>query len=199
MSTEFKSDEQPLNSAEISEDHLLMKIARQALEAGVRGNPLSSLDMNALPYPLKENGSCFVTLYRGDQLRGCVGSLEPKQPLAEDVRVQIVSAALNDYRFPPVSADELEDIKISISVLTKPSKLVYTSSEELLSSLRPGIDGVVIKDDFRRATFLPQVWEKIPDRELFLSMLCQKMGAPENLWRLKSLEVFIYQVREIQE
>ncbi len=181
------------------ERSLLLKIARQALIDGVNGRALPSLELDQLSPRLRELGASFVTLTCKDQLRGCVGSIEPLQPLAEDVRHQAIAAALQDYRFPPVSADELPGIHISISVLTKPVLLEYKSPEDLLSKLRPGIDGVILKHGLQRATFLPQVWEKIPDVELFLSMLCQKMGAPSNLWRIKHLQVLTYQVEEIHE
>lgn len=198
MSTEYDK-EQEIRSAGGCERTELLGIARQALEDGVYGRPLARLNLEALPKRLRENGACFVTLYCGDQLRGCVGSLEPRQPLAEEVRVQAVAAALQDYRFASVQIEDLPGLKISISLLAKPRKLAYACPEELISRLRPGIDGVVLKDGFRRATFLPQVWDKIPDKALFLSTLCQKMGASENLWRLKLLEVLTYQVEEIRE
>lgn len=178
---------------------ILLSLAYQALDAGVRRQRLAPLDLINLPPRLAELGASFVTLTYNDQLRGCVGSLEIQRPLAEDVRFQAVAAAMNDFRFAPVCLDELPGIKISISVLSKPIPLQYTQPKELLMRLRPNIDGVVLKHGFQRATFLPQVWEKIPDAELFLSLLCEKMGAPANLWQLKLLEVLTYQVEEVHE
>lgn len=178
---------------------ILLSLAYQALDAGVRRQRLAPLDLINLPPRLAELGASFVTLTYNDQLRGCVGSLEIQRPLAEDVRFQAVAAAMNDFRFAPVCLDELPGIKISISVLSKPIPLQYTQPKELLMRLRPNIDGVVLKHGFQRATFLPQVWEKIPDAELFLSLLCEKMGAPANLWQLKPLEVLTYQVEEVHE
>lgn len=198
MRTEYH-EELGIRSAGCCERKELLRIARQALEEGVYGRPLSRPDLDALPKRLRENGACFVTLYCGDQLRGCVGALEPRQPLAEEVRVQAVAAALQDYRFPRVQIEDLPGLKISISLLARPRRLAYACPEELISRLRPGIDGVVLKDGFQRATFLPQVWDKIPDKALFLSTLCQKMGASENLWRSKLLEVLTYQVEEFHE
>jgi hypothetical protein len=112
------------------------------------------------------------------------------------VREHAVAAALQDYRFPPVSPDELAEIDIEISRLTPIQALDYNTPEDLLKCLQPGVDGVVLKYAGRRATFLPQVWEKIPDPAVFLSYLCQKMGAPFDLWKHKKLEVFIYRVEE---
>jgi AmmeMemoRadiSam system protein A len=181
------------------ERRLLLRIARQALEACVSGQPLPPLDWENLPARLKEPGATFVTLTREGQLRGCIGALEAHLPLAEDVREHARAAALEDYRFPQVEPEELPTITIEISRLTPPQPLDYQSPEELIAKLRPGTDGVVLRDGFRRATFLPQVWEKIPDPELFLAHLCQKMGASSTAWRQKKLEVFTYQVEEFHE
>jgi len=125
--------------------------------------------------------------------------LEPYQPLAEDVREHAVAAALQDYRFPNVGPEELTQIEIEVSRLTSPIPLAYTTPEDLLSKLRPGIDGVLLHDGSRRATFLPQVWDKLPDPADFLDNLCYKMGAPSDLWRKKHLDVSIYQVEEFHE
>jgi AmmeMemoRadiSam system protein A len=133
------------------------------------------------------------------QLRGCIGALEPYQPLAEDVREHAVAAALEDPRFPPVSERELNGIEIEISRLTRPISLEYKDANDLLSKLRPGVDGVILRDAFRRATFLPQVWEKISDPAEFLDNLCYKMGASPDLWRRKHLDVLTYQVEEFRE
>jgi len=136
---------------------------------------------------------------RADSWRGCIGALEPYQSLAQDVREHAVAAALEDPRFPPVNDRELGRINIEVSRLTRPVPLPYTDANDLLSRLRPHVDGVILRDSFRRATFLPQVWEKIPDPAEFLSNLCYKMGADPELWRRKHLEVLVYQVEEFHE
>ncbi len=181
------------------EQDLLLKLARQALELGVHGKPLEPLDLGALPPILREQGASFVTLTKRGQLRGCIGTLEPYRPLVEDVCEHAVDAATQDYRFPPVTPGELADISIEVSRLTKPEPLDYTGPDDLLARLRPGIDGVVLKDGFRRATFLPQVWEKIPSPSEFLGHLCIKMGRPEDMWRHEKLQVLVYQVEEFHE
>jgi AmmeMemoRadiSam system protein A len=183
----------------IEERTQLLEIARQALELGVLGEPLEPLDLKSLPLQLRQPGVSFVTLTLAGQLRGCIGALQASQPLAEDVREHAVAAALNDYRFPSVRPGELAEIKIEISRLTTPKPLAYQTPEDLLSKLRPGIDGVVLRDGLQRSTFLPQVWEKLPAPELFLGQLCLKMGAPSDLWRKKKLDVSIYQVEEFHE
>ncbi len=181
------------------EKHELLKLARQALEMGVHGQSISPVDLGSLPPALREEGASFVTLTIDGQLRGCIGTLQARLPLAEDVREHAVAAALDDYRFPPVSPRELDEIEIEISRLTAPQPVEYASPEELLQTLRPGIDGVVLHDRFRRATFLPQVWQQLPEPERFLDHLCQKMGAPRDFWRCNPLTVEIYQVEEFHE
>lgn len=181
------------------ERETLLVLARSALEDAVRGKPVRPLDLTRYPPALREQGVCFVTLTRQGMLRGCIGALEAYQPLAEDVREHAIAAALSDYRFPSVKEDELNDIKIEISRLTQPQPLVYRSSDELLAAIRPHVDGVTLIDGARRATFLPQVWEKLPDKEQFLQHLCQKMGAKPNLWRERPLQVQVYQVEEFHE
>ncbi|MGE5464380.1 MAG: AmmeMemoRadiSam system protein A [Syntrophothermus sp.] len=181
------------------EQTTLLRLAREALEHGVRGRDLPPLDSSVLTPKLREQGATFVTLTEGGQLRGCIGALEPYQPLAQDVRDHAIAAALEDPRFPPVNERELSRIDIEVSRLTRPVPLEYEDANDLLSRLRPHVDGVILRDAFRRATFLPQVWEKIPDRAEFLSNLCYKMGADPELWRRKHLEVLIYQVEEFHE
>jgi uncharacterized protein len=174
----------------------LLHFARQALEDGVNRKQLEPLDLSGLSPVLQAEGASFVTLTRKGDLRGCIGALEAHQPLVEDVREHAVAAALQDYRFPPVSPGELAEIDIEISRLTPIQALDYNTPEDLLKCLQVGVDGVVLKYAGRRATFLPQVWEKISDPAVFLSYLCQKMGAPFDLWQHKKLEVYVYRVEE---
>jgi AmmeMemoRadiSam system protein A len=181
------------------EKQALLKLARQSLEAGVRGSRLPKLDPATLTPTLLAEGASFVTLTIHGDLRGCIGALEPYQPLAEDVREHAVAAALEDPRFPQVQENELAKIQIEVSRLTLPKPLEYKDSGDLIGKLRPGLDGVILRDGFRRATFLPQVWEKIPDAEVFLANLCQKMGAAPDTWKRKHLEVLVYQVEEFHE
>jgi len=181
------------------EKQTLLRLARQALETGVRGEPLPPLDEASLTPALRLQGASFVTLTVHGNLRGCIGALEPYQPLVEDVREHAVAAALEDYRFPTVQASELAGIEIEVSRLTVPEPLEYTNADDLLARLRPGVDGVILRDTFHRATFLPQVWEKIPDPAEFLANLCYKMGAAPDTWRRKHLEVLVYQVEEFHE
>jgi uncharacterized protein len=132
-------------------------------------------------------------------LRGCIGSLEAYQSLVADVQEHARQAALEDYRFPPVKAAEIAKLHIEISRLTAAVPLKYENPGDLPGLLHPNEDGVILKDGFRRATFLPQVWEQLPDPNEFLSHLCAKMSAPADLWKRKVLEVSIYHVEEFEE
>ncbi len=181
------------------EKKTLLREARSALEHVVRGEKQPPLNLESLPPRLREEGASFITLTIRGNLRGCIGALEPYQPLAQDVREHAVAAALEDPRFPPVTPDELGKIEIEISRLTVPEPLAYENAEELLAKIRPQVDGVILRDGFRRATFLPQVWEKLPDKAEFLDNLCYKMGATPDTWRRKALEVLTYQVEEFHE
>jgi AmmeMemoRadiSam system protein A len=106
-----------------------------------------------------------------------------------------ISAAVHDPRFPKVNYEELKDIKIEISILTAPEKILFHSPDDLLAKLRPKIDGVILKTKYGSSTFLPQVWDQIPDKEQFLSYLCRKQGAPGMIWKsnYQDIEVLIYQ------
>ncbi|MEW6716274.1 MAG: AmmeMemoRadiSam system protein A [Chloroflexota bacterium] len=181
------------------EKALLLKHARQALECGVRGEPLEPLDLSKLPTVFKTHAATFVTLTKDGMLRGCIGALEATISLVEDARQHAVAAALQDYRFPPVQPSELGDIRLELSILTPLERLDYTEPGDLPKLIQPGVDGVVLRQDWQRATFLPQVWEKIPSPEDFLSRLCEKMGAQPDLWRRKTLSVFTYRVIKIHE
>lgn len=182
-----------------NEKQTLLRIARESMEHAVKKEKMPPLDLNSMSELMRADGASFVTLTIHGNLRGCIGALEPYQPLALDVREHAIAAALEDPRFPPVSPSELEKIEVEVSRLTVPERLEYTDAEDLLAKLRPNIDGVILRDGFHRATFLPQVWDKIPDKEDFLDNLCYKMGASQNLWRKKHLEVLIYQVEEFHE
>lgn len=183
----------------VEEQKTLLRMAREAMEYAVRGKKPPPPDPSALTPGLREQGASFVTLTIHGQLRGCIGALEAYQPLADDVREHAVAAALEDPRFPQVREDELGRIQVEVSRLTRPVPLEYTDADDLLTKLRPHVDGVILKDGYRRATFLPQVWEKLPDPSEFLDNLCWKMGAGRDRWRRRHLEVLVYQVDEFHE
>lgn len=183
------------------EKSTLLRVARNAIENHLHRKPIEKFDIDDLTSNLSSPGASFVTLTTNpdNNLRGCIGSLEAYQSLILDVQEHAIAAAFEDYRFSPVRITELPIIRIEVSRLTKPIPTIYDSTEDLLTKLRPGIDGVIIKDGFQRATFLPQVWDKIESKESFLSQLCLKMGANIDLWKRKHIQVFTYQVEEFHE
>lgn len=181
------------------EKQILLSEARQAITLYMNRQPLLPLDLSKYSLHLVENGASFVTLTIHGDLRGCIGTLEAYRPLIEDVRSHAIDAGFHDYRFPPLRPFELDHVRIEVSYLSSPRLLEYSGSNELCMKLRPGIDGVILQDGVRRATFLPQVWEKLPTPELFLSYLCEKMGSPSDLWEKKKLEVSTYEVEEFHE
>ncbi len=183
----------------LEEKHLLLNLARQSIQLAVNRCPLPRLNLDEYSQALRAEGASFVTLTEYGELRGCIGALEAYQPLVQDVCEHAAAAALEDYRFQPVRPDEVERLEIEISRLTSPVPLAYELPQDLPSLIRPGIDGVVLRDGLYRSTFLPQVWEKVSGPEEFLAHLCMKMGAPPNLWKRKILNVSTYQVEEFRE
>ena len=181
------------------EQKLLLETARNAIRKELNKEEKLPLVMDEYSPILQENGACFITLKKKGVLRGCVGSIEVVQPLIQDVRDRAVAAAFQDYRFPPLTLPELDEIRIEISRLTQPCKLNYEDEEDLINKLRPQIDGVILRYQTRRATFLPQVWEQFPSPELFLNRLCVKMGLDQSAWRSVKLQVETYQVEKFQE
>jgi uncharacterized protein len=182
-----------------SEKTVLLKIARSAIIDAVNRQALEEIDLAKSSSILREIGASFVTLTIKDRLRGCVGAIEAYQPLILDVQEHAVAAALEDYRFPSVKKSEIQQIQIEISRLTPLQALTYSTSEDLVEKLRVDLDGVLIKYNGRRATYLPQVWEKVPDKDQFLSQLCMKMGAAADLWRNQKIQVYTYQVEHFKE
>jgi AmmeMemoRadiSam system protein A len=144
------------------------------------------------------NGT-FVTLKIDDQLRGCIGNLTATEPLLEGVRRNAINAAFHDPRFAPLTETELAKVEIEVSILTEPQPLDYIDGADLLTKLRANIDGVIIRKGHASATFLPQVWEQLPEPEDFLSHLCKKAGLSSNAWRDTKLEVQTYQVQYFEE
>ena len=177
----------------------LLHMARETVQLTADRQSLPHLNLADYSEDLRQDGASFVTLTIGEQLRGCIGALEAYQPLVMGVQEHAAAAASEDYRFPRVRPEEVLQIQIEISRLTPTQALLYENWQDLIAQLRPGLDGVLIRDGRRRATFLPQVWEKLPDPHNFLSHLCVKMEAPEDYWQTHKLDVSIYQVEEFKE
>lgn len=181
------------------EKQMLLRIAREAIEAQLRNPPPRPPALTDLSPQLQLDGASFVTLTDHGELRGCIGSLQARRPLAHDVYHNALGAAFKDPRFPPLREGELAQITVEVSVLSQPEPLEYANAEALLDKLRPHVDGVVLKRGLRRATFLPQVWEKLPQPETFLTHLCYKAGLPPDAWRRSDVEIETYQVDKFKE
>lgn len=147
---------------------------------------------------LNEKRGVFVTLEISGQLRGCIGNISPVYPLEEAVRRNAFNAAFEDLRFTPLAVGEFSGVDIEISVLTVPKKLKYGSADDLLKKLQPLKDGVILKKGYYEATYLPQVWEDLRNKEAFLSSLCVKAGMKSDEWRSLGVEVFTYRAEVFQ-
>jgi AmmeMemoRadiSam system protein A len=176
----------------------LLMLARQAVAAAASGRNGPDADGAAFPN-LRTRQACFVTLTKQHALRGCIGTLAPQEPLCEAVVRRARSAAIEDPRFSPVEPGELEEIQIEISVLSLPVPLPFASPQDLLARLRPTLDGVVLRAEGRSATYLPQVWEQLPDAEEFMNELARKAGLSPDAWRRPGAEVLTYQVEAFKE
>ncbi len=148
---------------------------------------------------LNRSSGTFVTLKIDGHLRGCIGNIEAAGSIYEAIKSNALNAAFCDYRFSPLRLDELKQVHIDISILTPASALSYDDAHDLLMKLRPGIDGVILRHGAAAATFLPQVWDQLPNPEDFLGHLCRKAGLPEKAWRNFHPEILIYQVQCFEE
>jgi len=135
-----------------------------------------------LPVMLQRHGAAFVTLTIRGKLRGCIGELEARRPLAESVAQNAYNAAFEDPRFPSLTDEEMENLMIHISVLSHPEPMTFTSEEDLLSQIKPGVDGLILEAGYHKGTFLPSVWENVEDKEEFWRELKIKAGLPPDFW-----------------
>lgn len=160
----------------------LLELAKRSIEQGLKTGKALNIDLTDYPPELVVPRATFVTLNKNHALRGCIGVLEAIRPLAEDIAENAFSAAFNDPRFPPLSIDELKDLDIHLSILTPAEPMLFSSEQDLLLQLQPGIDGLILQDGYRRGTFLPSVWEALPKPEQFLRHLKQKAGLAPDYW-----------------
>jgi AmmeMemoRadiSam system protein A len=178
----------------------LLELARRTLrDVVLTGQLPSEGELGPWPERLRAERGSFVTLTRNQALRGCIGNVLPDGPLWRSVMRNAQAAALRDYRFPPVQAAELDDLAIEISVLSATRTLAFASPEELLAKLRPDVDGVVLRIGAGLATFLPQVWERMPDKVRFLDSLARKAGGAPGDWRKPDASVLTYEVECFSE
>ncbi len=187
---------------QISEEEgkALVYLARKAIKEYLRDGII--IDLKDVPYEnWKKKGASFVTLenrYTG-QLRGCIGSILPVQPLYKDVIRNAIAAATQDPRFPPVTYEELPDIRVKVSVLSFPEPLPYKDPQDLLNKIEPFKDGLILKYGNNQGTFLPDVWEELPDKVQFMSHLCLKAGLPQDCWLTLPVEIYRYRTKVFSE
>jgi AmmeMemoRadiSam system protein A len=191
---------------QITEEHgeMLVELARRVIaarlkQAEIPGGLESSLAACLDEPCLQNERGTFVTLKIKGQLRGCMGCLTASESIVEGIRRNALNAAFDDPRFPALTAEELARAEIEVSILTEPQELHYSDSNDLITKLRPNIDGLIIKKGMARSTFLPQVWAQLPRTEDFLTHLCLKAGLPGNEWQSGELEVSTYQVQYFHE
>jgi AmmeMemoRadiSam system protein A len=160
----------------------LKEIARESILRGLKGGSPLEVAPESFSGSLRREGAAFVTLRRKGKLRGCIGSLTACRPLVVDVAENAYAAAFRDPRFSPLAVEEFQEVTIHISVLTPPVELPVQDRAGLLRALRPGVDGLLLEDPPHRATFLPQVWESLPEPERFLDELLKKAGLSPGHW-----------------
>ncbi len=173
---------------------ILLAIARNAI-AKQFGQPFSA--KTDAPW-LQEPGATFITLMQGGELRGCIGSLQAHRSLLEDVKANAVAAAFRDPRFPPLQQADLNNISVEVSLLSPSEPMAFDSEQQALAQLRPKLDGVIFEYGLYRSTFLPQVWEQLPDPKIFMAHLKQKAGLESNFWA-DSVKLSRYSVSKWKE
>lgn len=172
----------------------LLRLARRAIGQYLETGEELEIEEKIVPEEARGNKGCFVTLEKKGQLRGCIGNILPAGPLYKAVAHNALAAAFEDSRFSPLQKEELPEIKIEISVLTRQERLDYTDAEDLTQKLLVDKPGIIIQKSIYQATFLPQVWEELPNPEDFLSHLCLKAGLSPQEWQNGDLEIFTYRV-----
>lgn len=177
---------------------ILLRMARQSIgeKLGIASGPREEEGDMAF---LDNKQGLFVTLHKQGALRGCIGSIEPIKPLRQGICENALFAAFNDNRFPPLDPEEFYEVDIEVSLLSIPEPLGFTTPDELVAGLKPGIHGVIIKHGGSGATFLPQVWEQLPGCEQFLGQLCLKAGLCSTAWKDEALTVHTYEVLSFAE
>lgn len=174
-----------------TEREQLLEIAENSIRHGLRQRCPLTVDLQKVLPKLREPGASFVTLERQGMLRGCIGTLEAHRPLAADVAHNAFQSAFRDPRFPPLDESELQGLEIHISVLSPAEPMTFDSEEDLIRQLRPGVDGVILEEGWHRGTFLPAVWEDLPDPRDFVQHLKLKAGLPADYWS-KNIKAYRY-------
>ena len=176
----------------------LLDIARQSIQAGFTSDQALRFDPARLESDLGTESAVFVTLFKLGQLRGCIGSLEAREPLAQAVATAAFNAAFRDRRFQQLGEDEFDTIEIEISILSPMETIDADNRQALLLALQPGVDGLLLEDQGQRATFLPKVWEKISSADEFVTQLLRKAGLADDHWS-DSLRCYRYHTLNLSE
>ena len=176
-----------------SERETLLSVAKQSILNGLEKGKALKVNVSDYPESLQQQRATFVTLMINHELRGCIGSLSAYRALVDDIAQNAFAAAFSDPRFPALSQPEYDQLEYHLSVLSDSSSMQFESEEDLLSQIRPGIDGLILEDKGRRGTFLPSVWEQLPEARDFLNHLKLKAGLPPNYWS-DTLQVSRYTV-----
>ena len=175
----------------------LLTIAKNSIQHGLAtGKPLK-VELSDFSTELTEHRATFVTLQKQGQLRGCIGMLTAIRPLVEDIAENAFAAAFQDPRFPALAAFELSELEIHLSLLTPAEAIVFSSEADLIGQIQPFIDGLILQEGTRRGTFLPSVWEQLPEPQQFLRHLKQKAGLPPDYWS-DTIQVFRYRTEIIE-
>ena len=178
----------------------LLELSRRALEKYFENKRILQIEQDDLPKIFKEKKGIFISLWKNQCLRGCIGSIENIKLIPEAVIENTLASALFDPRFSSLKKEELKDIKIEISIIEPLKKLrISKNIKDLTSYLEKNKPGLLIKKEDKQATFLPQVWEELKNAELFLSQLCEKAGIPKNEWKKMNLELYEYQANVFRE
>ena len=181
-----------------NEKNALFHIATQSIEHGLRqGCPLN-VDLGEYETTLRETRASFVTLRIQEKLRGCIGSLEAKCALVADVATNAHNAAFSDPRFKPLDWDELEPLRVSISVLNRPEHMEFSCEADVVRQLRPGIDGVILQEGTRRSTLIPAAWSHVESSEQFVCQLKIKAGLPTDHWS-DTIQFQLYQAESFSQ
>lgn len=178
---------------------IILYIAKQSIQDAL--NYEENIDIKNLTckYPfLKENGASFVTLTQNGKLRGCIGSLAAQRPLIEDITSNAYAAAFRDPRFAKLKKEELPLTDVEVSILSQPLHVSYDDVEDLKNKITPYEDGVILELGSHRATFLPQVWEELPEFESFFGHLLQKAGLPMDSFK-NHPTIYTYKVQKFKE
>ncbi len=173
------------------QQQILLKTAKDSIAHGLEYGKALAVNAKEYPEELQAIRATFVTLEINDHLRGCVGMLEAVRPLVVDIAENAFLAAFDDYRFPPVCAEEYSYLNIHLSILSPAERIIFNSEDDLIHQLNPHVDGLILQEGALRGTFLPSVWDSLPAPQQFLQHLKLKTGLTRHYWS-KTLHVYRY-------